>query len=843
MGLGLLKVLGTLLLIGVMTGAFLACFAAVYIRNVILPDAHIEAQSYSTALASTICRVDENGQEVELQSLYGTENRVWISYDEIPKNLINAAIAIEDRRFYQHHGVDWLRTGSAILSMMTGQDIYGGSTITQQLLKNMTQYDDVTVKRKILEIFRALDFEKDHEKDEILELYLNYIYMGQKCYGVATASEYYFGKDVRELNLAECASLISITNNPSGYNPYRYPENNAYRATLVLQAMLKQGKISQAEYDEAKAQVDAGLNFTRGESEETTSTILSWHEEQVVQDVIDDLMDQYEYTYEVASRMVYSGGLKIYSCVDPAIQAVVEEVYENRDNLPQTSSRGEQLQSAIVVIDTQGNIVALAGSMGEKEGNQLLNLATQATRQPGSSMKTLSTYAPAIDLGLITPSSVFDDSPVMDLNGAWPSNSYGYYWGLELVSKAVEQSSNAVAARVLQELGIEQSVSYLENNFHITTITQDDYGLSQLALGGMTDGVTVREMATAYSVFPRGGVYLESHTYSQVKDANGKIILDHAQQEAATAVKATTAWYINDMLQDVVSSPNGVGTGTEARFSGMTIAGKTGSTNDYKDRWFVGYTPYYTAAVWTGYSQHPERINNGATNPAAQMWKKVMEPIHQGLEDVGFDTPSGLVTVPICMDSGLRATDACAQDARGSRVKQAYFFENDAPTGYCDLHEAKEVCVATATNADGESTTTYYMAGEFCPREGNAAGVTPTVRTISKLNYARTGIAASRGTRDSGAMWGNMVQCPIHTSEVQPSPSVYDPSTFDVTNPDTWPPVDQYPDFDPEDPSTWPTVTPPESSESPTESQPPEETPSPTPTQEGAELPPEANGH
>ena len=843
-GMGVLKVLGTLLLIGLMTGAFLACFAAVYIRNVILPDAHIEAQSYSTALASTICRVDENGQEVELQSLYGTENRVWISYDEIPENLINAAIAIEDKRFYQHHGVDWLRTGSAILSMMTGQDIYGGSTITQQLLKNMTQYDDITVKRKILEIFRALDFEKDHEKDEIMELYLNYIFLGQKCYGVATASEYYFGKDVRELNLAECASLISITNNPSGYNPYRYPENNAYRATLVLQAMLEQGKISQAEYDEAKAQIDAGLNFTQGESDDTTSTILSWHEEQVVQDVINDLMEQYEYTYEVASRMVYSGGLKIYSCVDPEIQAVVEEVYENRDNLPQTSSRGEQLQSAIVVIDNQGNIVALAGSMGEKEGNQLLNLATQTTRQPGSAMKTLSTYAPAIDLGLITPNSVFDDSPVMDLNGAWPSNSYGYYWGLEPVYKAVEQSSNAVAARVLQEVGVEQSVGYLENNFHITTVSEDDYGLSQLALGGMTNGVTVREMATAYSVFPRGGVYLESHTYSQVKDSNGKIILDNTQQEPETAVKATTAWYINDMLKDVVTSPHGVGTGTEAYFSGMTIAGKTGSTNDYKDRWFVGYTPYYTAAVWTGYANHPERINNGATNPAAQMWKKVMQPIHEGLEKKDFDQPGGLVTVPICMDSGLRATDACTQDARGSRVYQAYFFEDDAPSGYCDLHEAKEVCVVSTTNEAGETSSKYYLAGEFCPRGGSPAGVTPTVKTISLLNYVRSGVAASVGTRDSGYTWAGVTTCPVHTSEVQPSPDVYDPSTFDVTNPDTWPPVNLYPDFDPEDPSTWPVAEPTESpTTSPSESEDPEETPSPTPTQEGAELPPEANSN
>ena len=846
-GRGVLKVLGTLLLIGVMTAAFLACFAAVYIRNVILPNAHVEAQSYSTALASTICRVDENGQEVELQSLYGTENRVWIPYDEIPENLINAAIAIEDKRFYQHHGVDWLRTGAAVLSMMTGDRIQGGSTITQQLLKNMTQYDDVTVKRKILEIFRALDFEKDHSKAEILEMYLNYIYLGQNCYGVSTASEYYFGKDVRELNLAECASLISITNNPSGYNPYRYPENNAYRANLVLDAMLEQGKISQAEHDEASAQIDAGLNFTRGESEETASTILSWHEEQVVEDVIDDLMAEYEYTYEVASRMVYSGGLKIYSSVDPEIQAVVEEVYENRDNLPQTSSRGEQLQSAIVVLDNQGNVVALAGSMGEKEGNQLLNLATQTTRQPGSAMKILAAYAPAIDLGLITPNSTFDDSPVLDLDGPWPSNSYGYYWGLEQVSKAVEQSSNAVAVRVLQELGIEQAVAYLEDHFGFGEISEDDYGLSQLGLGGMTNGVTVLDMAAAYSVFPRDGVYLEPHTYTQVVDSNGKILLDNTDTEPQTAVKATTAWYVNQMLRNVVSSPNGVGTGTEARFSGMSIAGKTGSTNDYRDRWFVGYTPYYTAAVWTGYAQYPERINNGATNPAAQMWRKVMEPIHEGLEDVGFsDAPGELVTVPICMDSGLRATTACTLDPRGSRVKQAYFFASDAPEESCGLHETREVCTVTTTNEAGESSTNYYLAGPYCPREGNEAGVEPTVSEMALLNYVREGVAATRGTRDAGYFWSGVTECPVHTEAAEPTaPSEYDPMTFDPEDPSTYPPADLYPDFDPFDPATWPLDTPsssPQPSQSPSGGEEPSTDPEEPAESElpSAELPPEA---
>ena len=267
------KVLGTILLIGVLTCAFLACFAAVYIKTVILPDAHVEAQSYSTALSSTIYYTDKTtGQAVELQNLYGTQNRVWVTFDQIPKYLRDAAVAIEDKRFYEHNGVDWIRTAKGVVSLFTGADIEGGSTITQQLLKNMTTYDDVTVKRKILEIFRALDFDANHEKDEILEMYLNYIYFGKNCYGVATAAQYYFGKDVGELNLAECASLISITNNPSAYNPYVYPANNQYRANLVLSAMKEQGKITQAEYDEAKAQVDAGLNFTQGENEETQAT-------------------------------------------------------------------------------------------------------------------------------------------------------------------------------------------------------------------------------------------------------------------------------------------------------------------------------------------------------------------------------------------------------------------------------------------------------------------------------------------------------------------------------------------------------------------------------------------
>lgn len=818
------KVLGTILLIGVLTCAFLACFAAVYIKTVILPDAHVEAQSYSTALSSTIYYTDKTtGQAVELQNLYGTQNRVWVTFDQIPKYLRDAVVAIEDKRFYEHNGVDWIRTAKGVVSLFTGADIEGGSTITQQLLKNMTTYDDVTVKRKILEIFRALDFDANHEKDEILEMYLNYIYFGKNYYGVATAAQYYFGKDVGELNLAECASLISITNNPSAYNPYVYPENNQYRANLVLSAMKEQGKITQAEYDEAKAQVDAGLNFTQGENEETQATnILSWYEEQVVDDVIRDLVSELGYSEELASNMVYSGGLKIYSCVDPDIQAKVEEVYENRDNLPLVSKSGQQIQSAIVIIDAEGNVVALAGSMGEKEGNELYNMATMAHRQPGSSIKPLAVYAPAIDTGLITPATTFDDTPVMELSGkSWPSNSYGKYYGLMDVADAVKQSSNPVAVRALQALGLSKSAEYLEENFHITTLEEDDYNqLGNLALGGLSDGTSVMEMAAAYSIFPRGGVYLSPKTYTRVEDANGNVILDNTQEEPQVAVKETTAWYINDMLTDVVTKSGG--TGTAANWSGMTIAGKTGSTNSNNDRWFVGYTPYYTAAVWTGY-ERPERITYSGSNPAITLWKMVMEPIHEGLEMKEFDQPSGLQTVQVCADSGKKATSACGNDARGSRVTTVYLFAEDVPTSSCDLHQNVEVC--TASPVEGVSGL-YHLAGDHCIRESGEGGLEATVKTISVLNYSREG-----GYGADSVYFLSYLQaqgtCTVHTGETKPTTD-YDPYIFDPEDEATWPTEEQWPGFNIEDESTWPTISPetsgePGGEEEPSESDPPEE--------------------
>lgn len=779
------KIIGTVVLILVLTLIILACFAAVYVNTVILPEAKLDLSDYTTELSSTIYYKDpDTGEDVELRTLYGVENREWVSYDELPQTLVNATIAVEDKRFYKHNGVDWIRTANAIKLMFTGKDIQGGSTITQQLIKNMTSYDDVTVKRKVLEIFRALDFDKKHDKATIMEMYLNYIYLGDNCYGVATAAKHYFDKELSELTLAECASLISITNNPTVYSPYRNDgEMNKKRQEDVLNKMCEQGMITESERDAAKAET---LAFSQGDSDVTPESIYSWYEEQLISDVVDDLMDAYGYSERVAQDLVTRGGLQIYSCIDLDIQSIVDEVYSNQSNLNVVSKSGQQLQSAIVIIDTSGNVVGLAGAMGDKTGNLVWNNASDAKRQPGSALKPLSVYAPALELDVISPTAVFDDTPVRVLSGsAWPVNSYGTYTGRMTLASAVARSSNPIAVRVLEMLSPEVSFEFLENKFGISTLEsgrtvsgdyKTDKQSSPLALGGLTDGVTVMDMAAAYSTFPRGGVYIEPRTYTKVLDAQGEVLLDNTQRESRTVIQETTAWYMNDLLKGVVNSSQG--TGTTANFSGMTIAGKTGSTNSNNDRWFVGYTPYYTAAVWTGY-QTPERIYYSGANPACDMWKLVMEKVHKGLANKDFNEPSGLKTVTYCADSGLNPTQACTHDLRGSRVVTARVFAGDVPTDYCEMHVDVSVCTSSPIlNANGEATGLYHLVGDYCPAyyirksEDGEETLPGTTQTIALLNYSRDIVGGIYGNDYSYFLshlqaYGT---CTVHTGTVQTQP-------------------------------------------------------------------------
>lgn len=818
----ILFTLWTLFLVFAISCSFLACFAAVYIKNVIMPNTELTLTDYSMSLSSTIYYTDPNtGAEIEYEALHGDQNRVWIRYDQIPKNLINATVALEDRRFEKHHGVDWLSTAKGVLTMFTGGNIRGGSTLTQQLIKNVTQYDDVTVKRKVQEIFTALEFEKKYEKKQILEWYLNYVYFGRKCYGAYTAAYMYFGKDISQLSLAECASLIAITNNPSLYDPYTNEENNHMRRNQCLEWMYKEGYISEAECDAAKKEV---IDFHSADITGKEDTNYTWYTEQVITDVMNDLMKQYGYSETVAHDIVYSGGLKIYACVDPDVQAAVDSVYSNAENLPYTSPSGQQLQSAIVVVDPQGNVSALAGKMGEKtsEDTRGYNLATRAMRQPGSSIKPLSVYAPALEMGLITPNSVFEDSPFMLVNDSpWPSNVNNRYLGQMSVSYAVANSTNTVAVRVLEQVTPAVSYEYLVTKFgvdpdHLVTKLvvngqeKTDLGYSQMALGGLTRGVTTMDMAGAYSVFPRNGVYVKPRTYSRVVDANGKTILTR-ELTGEAVLKEKTTYYINELLKGVVS----VGGGYDARLNNMTVAGKTGSTTSNNDRWFVGYTPYYTAAVWVGY-QTPERVTagNGVHNPAAQLWSQVMGLVHEDLEDKPFASPGELVTREYCMDTGLLATEECRSDMRGSRVARGYYYPEDVPTQYCQAHVMVEVCTAAPTlGEDGGIIGPYHLAGKYCPDveimpDGS---VTQGRISVSILDVDREYIGDVHPGDDAYFLSSLEAAgaCDVHTDGNGIPDGVtttHDPKDFDITNPSTWPTREENPNFDPGDPSTWPSA-------------------------------------
>ena len=775
-------VLGTLLLIGVCTGALLFGIFMKYVNTTLAPSLEVNAEDYTMALSSFIYYQDqETGEWKEWQTVYGEENRVLAEYSELPENLLNAAVAIEDERFYQHNGVDWKRTLGATLNFFThSQDTFGGSTITQQVLKNMTGDDAGTVNRKIREIFRALKFEENNTKEEILTMYLNTIYLGKGCYGVKTAAEYYFGKDVSELSLAECASLIAITNNPSLYGPMydiTYTredgtkitprELNKKRQENILTKMSEVGRdgkvedgatpfITEEEAEAAKAEIlqfrdDGATAEELVEKAVGGVKINDWFVDQVILDVSNDLAEQLGISVKEARLKIYNSGYHIYTTLDPEIQAIAESVYEDRSNLDVTSRSGQQIQSGITIIDvTNGNIVATVGKIGEKTGNLDWSFATNSVRQPGSSIKPLTCYAPAIDSGAVTPGTVFDNYPVQLLNDKpWPKNSPSRYTGLTTVTEGLKRSINTIAVQTLQAVGIPESYAFATEKLNLSLVP-DDMGLSPLGMGGLTYGLNTVEMAAAYASFANQGIYNEPRTYLRVtkieNDGTETVVLEN-EGESHVAMKDTTAYLMNQMLKNVVTG----GTGTSARFNGMTIAGKTGTTSDNYDRYFVGYTPYYAAAVWTGYEQ-PEKISYSG-NPAITMWKKVMQQVHENLPNKDFEKPSsGLETVEICLDSGLRPTDACRADVRGtSRIMTVTVAAGTAPTEACNIHVFRDYC-----------TEGKCLATESCPPE--------SVTQVGVLDHVREDYGPEITADDDPYLVANMEKALEPTAPTEENP-------------------------------------------------------------------------
>lgn len=627
------KIVVTVLLVILTTTLLLACVFAFYVKTCLTEDIDVSLSDYQLSESSIIYCETSAGEYKELATLHGSENRIWVDLEDIPDYLVKALVAIEDHRFYEHKGVDWYRTVGAMFTMLTGgDDSFGGSTITQQLIKNLTGNKEVTVQRKLIEIFQALEFEKKYDKDEIIEWYLNAVYFGEGCDGIYTAAQKYFGKEPSQLTLAESASIVGIVNLPTYYSPFYSEENNKERQETVLRRMYELGYISYDEYEEAK---NEQLVFTRSDNEVADQEIYSYYVEAVIKDVTEDLMEQKGISQDTARQLLYNGGYRVYSCLDPYIQECVDNVYLDVENFPKPyRANDQQLQSAMVIMAPYtGEVVAMSGGVGEKTGNLVLNRATDALRAPGSSFKPLAVYAPAIELGLITPSTLVNDAPreevEMSQNQWYPNNSDFKYRGIIDIATGVRLSLNTVAAQVLDKLGLDASTNFLKNKLGITSLVPDDYNYASLALGELTNGISVLEMAQAYCTFDNSGIFTEARTYSRVTDAAGNIVLDN-QPKTHVAMKSSTATNITSLL---FSAAN-YGTGSESIFSGQAIAGKTGTSSYNWNRWFAGYTPYYVGVVWTGFDQPEQMYVYG--NPAAQVWRRVMQQVHAGLEYKSF---------------------------------------------------------------------------------------------------------------------------------------------------------------------------------------------------------------
>ncbi|MGI6584501.1 MAG: transglycosylase domain-containing protein [Lutisporaceae bacterium] len=650
-------------------------------------------------LNQTTYIVDKNDKVID--TLHANENRTMVTIDEIPEYLQNAFIAIEDKRFRNHKGIDIYRIFGALKADLQNMDLsQGASTITQQLIKNVYLSPEKKWKRKVVEMYYALQLERRFTKDQILEAYLNTAALGHNVSGVKAAALYYFGKELDQLTLAECATIAGITQYPSLYSPYLNYEKSMGKKEIVLREMLAQGLISQEEYDEA---INQEIKLTKVRKEVETT----YFADMIISDVTDTLMKELGLSKEEAEIKLFNGGLKIIATIDTEIQGIVEEIFKNTKLFPESTEDANgilQPEAAVIIIENgTGEIKAVMGGRSEKV-RRGLNRATQSLRQPGSTIKPLAVYAPALDNGYTT-GTVIDDAPVVF--GNFKPRNYSYnFKGLVTAREALKHSTNVVAVKILQDVGIQRSMEYLKK-FGITTLVTrednsvtNDESLSPLALGGVTNGVKPIEMAAAFSVFPNKGIYIKPISFTKILDKDGKVIFENKPYKDKV-ISEQVSYLMIDMMRDIVRG----GTGGNAALSKMPVAGKTGTTTKNVDAWFTGYSPYYTASVWIGHDE-PKPMNFTGGSYPARLWKAIMEEIHKNLEVRNFERPGGLVSVNICTVSGKRPSELCALDPRGSRIRSELFIKGTEPgtEDICDVHVIRDVDVETGK-----------LATEFCP--------------------------------------------------------------------------------------------------------------------------------
>lgn len=718
---GFFTVFISLLSVGVLTAVIVSLSLLVYIVSFANGELAVDLDDYKNKqdLSTMVYAYDENNEEKIIQTLHGSENRVWIDLEDMGDYMYDTAVALEDKRFESHRGVDWRRTVSAIIYRGTTG---GGSTITQQLIKNLTGEKDVTIVRKFNEILFALNLEKSFDKNEILEAYLNTIYLGNGCYGVKTAAEKYFDKAVNELNITECACLLSITNAPGMYDPLTNPEKNRERVNYCLGQMRSQGKINREEYNEA---MEYELVFKDGSNKNKDKnpqeqTIQSYYIDYVIDSVIEGLKEKYNYSAAQAENLIYYGGLKIYTAVDLKVQSVMEDEYYNRKSFAQKEGDAEEIaQSAMVIMDYKGRVLGIMGGAGKKTNNRSLNRAAASTRSPGSSIKPLSIYSPAIELGLINWSSQIPDKQIYVNGILWPQNYGGGSGSGGNVSaqNALARSLNTVPARILTDLTFERSFSYLKDKYHISTLVEKgsdiDKNYSPLAVGGMVNGVKLIDMTAAYAVFGNGGTYYKPYCYYKVENSDGEVILQN-DTKGTRAISEETANIMNQMLQTIVTDPQG--TARAYGVSGQPTFVKTGTTSNDYDRWFMAGTPYYVSGVWYGYDIQ-KKITGVSGNPSGNIFRSVMKQLHADKATGAYPVSANVLKLAYCTDSGLLSNGGCPN------VGYGYYNKNGLPS-YCNLHGTPSAPPPSTPSEEttGESTT---AAENTEPLEQNGENTPP----------------------------------------------------------------------------------------------------------------------
>jgi len=667
------RCIAILIFMGIIAGSTAAAMFSVYVFNSLEGEPDLRLEDITMSNTSTVYAIDsETGEYKRIRELHGDQNRQEIQYSDIPKDVINCVVAAEDKRYWEHNGVDWIRTIASTITFITGTDTQGGSTITQQVIKNLTGNDAFSPERKVKEIFAAIKLNKYYSKEQVLEVYLNYVFFGNNLNGIQAAANGYFNKDVSELNMAEIATIIATTKNPTKFNPRT--ENgmreNKIRREYILNEMVKMGTLSTEDYD---YWVDYDVEVVKKRQEATVQLSDGWYIDQVIEDVVNDLMEEKGYTRDYAESYIKNGGLSIYACVDEEIQAKMEAVYADNANFPPVNNETYPETAAITIAPT-GQILGIIGG-NEKTTARGWNNATMTVRHPGSSIKPISAYLQAFESDLVTWSSLWDDNPIPDYfgpNQPGPKNYDARYRGAVTIQYAIQQSVNTVPVKLIQTVTPERSYNFLKNKFQFGSLSENDISLSPMALGGMTYGVTLRELTGAYQVFVSEGKYVKPYTYTKVTDRDGNIVLEQNTTQVRI-ISDQTATILNKLLQTVITQ--GTGAAGNLYSIGMPAGGKTGSSTgtklvngvitpvDNDNLWFVGFTPYYITGVWMGYDDHSEIYYS--SYPTPKLWKNIMLPLHEGLSPKQFAENEHVVQMTYCLETGEIATPNCTETAVG----------------------------------------------------------------------------------------------------------------------------------------------------------------------------------